>query len=72
MKSFQSESFVNKDILSHRLNFTFVWSQVRVEGEQKIAELQAVVEELNGKLGTFTQVERDFDALRLTAFLTGD
>ena len=33
-----------------------LWSQVRVEGEQKVAELQAVVEELNGKLGTFTQV----------------
>ena len=31
-------------------------SKVRVEGEQKVAELQAVVEELNGKLGTFTQV----------------
>ena len=31
-------------------------AQVRVEGEQKVAELQAVVEELNGKLGTFTQV----------------
>ena len=29
---------------------------MRVEGEQKVAELQAVVEELNGKLGTFTQV----------------
>jgi len=29
--------------------------KVRVEGEQKVAELQAVVEELNGKLGTFTQ-----------------
>ena len=40
-----------------------------MEGEQKIAELQAVVEELNGKLGTFTQVlhfEQDYDALTLS------
>ena len=37
-----------------------LWSQVRVEGEQKVAELQAVVEELNGKLGTFTQVPQNF------------
>ena len=36
-----------------------LWSQVRVEGEQKVAELQAVVEELNGKLGTFTQVPQN-------------
>ena len=38
---------------------------MRVEGEQKVAELQAVVEELNGKLGTFTQVLK----LRKTSLL---
>ena len=42
--------------LNWGINF---WTpQVRVEGEQKVAELQAVVEELNGKLGTFTQVPK--------------
>ena len=43
-----------------RLKF-HLWSQVRVEGEQKVAELQAVVEELNGKLGTFTQVPQNLE-----------
>ena len=55
---------------------SFFCGQVRVEGEQKIAELQAVVEELNGKLGTFTQVPK-FElycrsSRHLTTFLLGE